>query len=182
MRNENRWPASDPAPVTVVSTVAVPIPAAAMGTVTVARRLASSLTRLRSASAATTIGPVDVEIDRVVARRPFHVVDLHEEPGLIADREEAGRVPDTTTGSRMTTSAPAWPTRPAVQATAITQGRAVEGRDVEFDLRRAVGCDLDDAGITRERLLGRRRAFDPRRPCRHAERMEPRVPCIPSMR
>ena len=76
-------------PVSFTSTTASPGPAAVTGIVTGVLAPASSRKVVRKASAGTTTGPVDVEIEGVVAGRPLDIVDLHEEARPVADREEA---------------------------------------------------------------------------------------------
>ena len=72
--------------------------------------------------------------------------------------EEARQRAGETTGSRTITSALALPTRSFAPGDRHDAHRAVEGRDVEADLGRAVRPDLDDARIAGERLLRRRDA------------------------
>ena len=126
--------------------------------------LASSRTRLRSASAATTIGPVDVEIDRVVARRPSTLSICMKKRDWSPTERKRGSVPASTTGSRTITSALALPTRSFVQATAITRAVPLKAGMSKSTSAVPSGADLDHAGIARERLLGRRDALDQRRP------------------
>ena len=70
-----------------------------------------------------------------------------------------GSVAVSTTGSRMVTSPTARPTLLLAPGHRHHAGGAGEVRDVERDLRAAVGLDGDDAGIERQRRLGGRAAL-----------------------
>jgi hypothetical protein len=93
-----------------------------------------------------------------------------------------GRVPATTTGSRMITSAPALPTRSFVQATAITRAVPLKAgmSKVTFAVPSASTFTTPEKRARGSWVGGMpSRGFTPMSP---PERIAPRVPCIPSMR
>ena len=152
-------PASTFGPVIFTSTRASPGPAAVIGIVTALLAPASSRIDLRSASAGASTGPRTSRSSVYSAAAPSTFVDLHMETRLVADREEArqgagehDRIAHDHVGAR------------AADAVGGPGDRhhphgAVEGRDVEAHLRRAVRPDPHHARVARERLLGRRDAL-----------------------
>ena len=99
---------------------------------------------------------VHVDIDGEIAGRRLDIVHVDVEARLVAEIEEArqrrlgdDRIAHDHVLRRMGDLG----LRPGRRHHAH---RAVEGRQVEADLRGAVGADLDDARIARERRLGRR--------------------------
>ena len=104
-------------------------------------------------------GPVDVEIDGVLARLTLDIVDSQEKPRLVADREEARQGSGQHHGiadDHVRRGAADPVLRPRDRH---HPRRAVEGRDVEGDGGRAVLADLDHARVAGERLLRRRNAL-----------------------
>ena len=123
-------------PFRVTSIVAVPWPAAVTGMVMPSLALASSRTVDAQGIRRHDDGTADVEIDRVVARRPLHIVDLHEEARAVADGEEprkrAGQhdgIANDHVGARAADAV----LRPGDRH---DPHRAVEGGNVEIHVRR----------------------------------------------
>ena len=109
-----------------------------------------------------------VEIDEIGAGRPLDIVDGEMEARLVADGEEARQrrlrhdlVAHDDVGAGLAGAAG----RPGDSHHAH---RAVEGGQVELDPGRAVGPDLDHAGIAGDRLL--RRLFAGERGARRRRR------------
>ena len=118
--------------------IAVPTPAAVTGTATDGVAAGREPHLVMQSPDRHIDRSMNVEIDRVIARRSFDIVDLQEHAGLVAEREETrqrrrddDRIAHDDVGLRGADPR----LRPGDRHDAH---RAVEGRNVEGHLRRAV--------------------------------------------
>ena len=103
---------------------------------------------------------VDVEVEPVVARFAFDIVEVDMDLRAVAEIEEARqgrRDDDGVAHDHVGFGRADLRFRPRDRH---HPDRAVERRQVEGDARRAVGADLDHAGEQRQRRLGRQIAFE----------------------